>query len=151
MADTLNKKVIWEECFKLQSQTVDAARSSMMQAEESANSEIGTAEESFDSFREQCQKEREMFGKKLEEASLGLEVLRRMDPAYTSEAVAMGAVVKTEVQTFFVSISLGEVKMDGNKIFAVSTSSPIYKLMEGLKKGDTFQFRDQKVKILDLY
>jgi transcription elongation GreA/GreB family factor len=151
MAEILVKRKIWEQCFNLQASTVDAARKTMLQAEESANSEIGSSEESFDSFREQCQKEREMYSKKLEEASFGLEILRRMDPDYTSEAVAMGAVVKTAIQTFFISISLGEVNVNGEKAYAVSTQSPIYKAMEGKRKGETFKFRDQDVLITDLY
>jgi hypothetical protein len=46
---------------------------------------------------------------------------------------------------------LGQVKLDGNVVFAISALAPVYRSFEGKKIGDSFSFRDRTSKIKDIF
>jgi hypothetical protein len=68
------------------------------------------------------------------------ELLRLSRMEYTDHSHAEpGAVVVTDRSTIFVSVSIEQFEVDGEPLIGVSTSSPLYQAMKGLKKGDGFQ------------
>jgi hypothetical protein len=145
------KKNLRTACLEIQQKLADTARTAMQQSQESANSEKGTMEDRFESFREQCQIDRDMYAKQWQELLSGLLVIQKMDVNRENDSVMLGSVVVTDTQTFFICISLGEIKLKGKKYFAISTSSPLYKAMAGKKQGDTFPFRDKVHRIEEVY
>ena len=81
-----------------------------------------------------------------------MELLNRMvilEPLH--DKVTLGSVVETDKKTFYVSASIEEFEVDGKKLFGLSTQTPAYKAMQGLKKGDSFSIRDITYKIRDVY
>jgi transcription elongation GreA/GreB family factor len=145
------KKNLRTACIEVQQRLADTAKNAMQQAQESANGEKGTMEDRFESFREQCQLDRNMYAKQLQELLSGLLVLQKMDVNRINDSVALGSVVETDTQTFYISISIGEIKLRGKVYFAISTSSPVFKAMAGKKQGDSFPFRDKVHQILEVY
>ena len=65
--------------------------------------------------------------------------------------VLPGAVVVTNDETFFVSVSTENFEVDGKKFIGVSAQSPFYHAMKGKKKGDSFSFNQRSYRITDLY
>ena len=59
-----------------------------------------------------------------------------------------GAIVKTERGLFFISVSLGEVNFENQKIICISPESPLAKAMNGKQKGDVFSLNNINQKIL---
>ena len=59
-----------------------------------------------------------------------------------------GAIVKTEKGLFFISVSLGEINFDNQKIICISPESPLAKAMNGNQKGDSFSLNNMNQKIL---
>ena len=53
-----------------------------------------------------------------------------------------GAIVKTEKGLFFISVSLGEIKIDNQKIICISPESPLAKAMFGKKKSEIFSINN---------
>ncbi|MEY3417485.1 MAG: hypothetical protein RL711_215 [Bacteroidota bacterium] len=143
------KQGLLTKCIHLQTELVNAIQQSMKHAIESANMEP-SAEDNADSFREQCNMDRDMYSMKLREASLTLAGLQKINGDIESNTVRYGAVVMTDVQNLFVSVSLGQVNFDGDTFVAISTKSPLYQVMEGKKKGDSFEFRGRKFNIKDI-
>ena len=80
-----------------------------------------------------------------------LDKLIRIQTAEDHDNVHLGSVVVTEQQSFFVSVSIERFKCEGKEYFGVSTKAPIYKAMEGKKKGESFVVNGRSFKILDLY
>jgi transcription elongation GreA/GreB family factor len=140
-----------DECIRLQTDFVDNARYAMQEAQESANDSQGAIEDKFESFREACHIQRDMFAKQLDEAIGKLSILKRIVRNKVNEDISLGSVVHTDSQNYFISVSLGEVNIDGEKFFAISAASPVFQAMAGKVKGDTFTFRDKQIKITDLY
>ncbi len=148
---SFDKKSLLQECILMQQKIVDNAHKAMKDAQESANEGEGGMEEKFESFREQMHQDRDMFARQLDEAVSSLALLKKVDVNKEVTSVSFGAVVVTEHQKFFVNISLGQLVFNGETIFAISPQTPIYQAMAGKKVGETFDFRDRKVKILELF
>jgi hypothetical protein len=145
------KRKLRAACLQMQQQLVDTAKAAVIQAQESANEEKGSMGDKFESFREQCQIDRDMYAKQLHEITSGLQMLLKVDISREYDSVILGSVVVTDSQRMFVSIGLGEVKMDNQSYFAISTSSPLFKAMAGKKQGETFTLRDRTFRILEVY
>ncbi|MGV3539967.1 MAG: hypothetical protein ACO1OQ_09160 [Rufibacter sp.] len=144
------KQRLLEECLRIQSDFVENARVAMEEAQTSANESQGAIEDKFESFREACQIQRDMFAKQLDEAMGKLSILKRIVRNKVNEDISLGSVVKTDAQNYFISVSLGEINVDGEKFFAISPASPVFQAMNGKTKGESFVFRDKKINILDV-
>lgn len=68
-----------------------------------------------------------------------------------SEQIQMGSVVVTDRMKFFVSVSLEEFEVDGEKFFGISPKAPIYDKMRGLKSGDSFEMNGVKYVIKEVF
>ena len=80
------------------------------------------------------------------------ETLANLDIDHRSEVVRPGSVVETKNQYYFISVPLGEVSLSsGSTVYAISTEAPIYKELEGKKAGDKFNFRDEEIKIVEIW
>jgi transcription elongation GreA/GreB family factor len=55
-----------------------------------------------------------------------------------SEKVQNGALVKTNKGLFYISVSMGEIAVDNQKVMTVSAESPLVKVMYGKKTGESF-------------
>ncbi|MBO9700381.1 MAG: hypothetical protein J7604_09250 [Sporocytophaga sp.] len=136
----------------MQSNIVQTAKKAMDDAQESANEEEGASgEERFEGFRETMQITRDMYARQLQEGINSLSLLKRifLNP---QESIGLGSVVYTELQNYFISVSLGETKLaEKNSFIAISTMTPLYHAMAGKKKGDKFVFRDKEYTILETF
>jgi hypothetical protein len=152
MKEKLNlKKELMDACLTIQNQLVKNAKEAMELAQESANDEKGKMGDKFESFREQCQIDRDMFAKQHQEALGLLNTLHKIVVGKENEMILPGSVVITDAQNIFVSVSIGNIHSGGMDFFAVSTLSPIYKAMTGKRKGESFSFRDKTYKIIDTF
>jgi transcription elongation GreA/GreB family factor len=145
------KKELLDACLNIQNQLVKNAKDAMELAQESANDEKGKMGDKFESFREQCQIDRDMYAKQYQEALSLLNTLNKITISKENEIVLLGSVVITDVQNIFVAVSIGSIKAGDQDFFAVSTQSPIFKAMMGKKKGESFSFRDKIYKIKDTF
>ena len=147
------KQHLLTECLRLQSKNVEQLKAAMLEAQASANdNEDDTEEKLFNSYREEMQNKRDLFARQLDQALDDMALLQKVSATSASKEVSLGAVVETSAgQKLFISISLGKVEVDGESFFALSPSAPLFKAMAGKKKGDTYEFRDQKVAIKEVY
>lgn len=67
--------------------------------------------------------------------------LHAIDPSVQYTTVEQGALVQTNQGTFYLSISAGKLKIDGEIYFAITLASPIGQLLFQKKVGDEFVFR----------
>ncbi|MBC7448256.1 MAG: hypothetical protein H7330_09380 [Hymenobacteraceae bacterium] len=148
------KGALLVECRRRQQEKADAARRAMDDAQASANDHAGAMEDKFESFRENCQIQRDLFARQLDDALTGLAVLRRLDeaaarpgaPAAAPVIAGLGGLVETDRGgRFFLAISLGPIPdpAGGSPWLAVSTSSPIGQALVGRRVDDTLLFRGE--------
>lgn len=144
------RKRLVSQCRETQTKTVESAREAMSEAQQALN-EYGPNKDRYDSFRDQLIGRRDMFGGQYRKALAELNVLEKIDPEDRREQVEFGAVVMTDVSSYFIAISAGKIELDGQVYYAISPGVPLCKAMSGLKKGESFEFNGKKQSIRDLF
>ncbi len=141
------KTALLAECFVRQHAQADAARRAMEDAQASANGHAGAMEDKFESFRENCQIQRDLFARQLAEALAGLATLHRIGADAPAPAVAgLGALIETDRHAqFFLAISAGLLTVPAAAApwMVVSTASPIGQALVGRRVGERFTFRGE--------
>lgn len=77
-------------------------------------------------------------------------ILRKL-PCGIHHIIHAGTLVKTDQHLYYISISLGEVTFDDQKIFCISPESPVAKKMWGKSKGDVFEINGISHQILNVW
>jgi hypothetical protein len=137
-------------CIETQQKCVDSAKSSLSEAQLALN-EYGPNKDRYDSFRAQLTGRRDMFAAQYQKALSDMNVLERIDPKGFKEMVEFGAIVISDTSKFIIAISAGKIELDGTIYYAISPAVPLYKAMEGLRAGDSYEFNGKKQTIKELY
>ena len=150
MDNSLLRKQIYNKCLELHMDKIRHLESAMEEAEKMAH-EYEQSSDDADSHKMELIGSRDMYAKQLQTEMDLLETLNKVDFNQDHRVVEFGSVVITDMQKVFISIGLGKVNVDNDTFYAISLQVPFYQAMKGLKKGDTFDFRGRKVKIIDLF
>lgn len=78
-----------------------------------------------------------------------IDVLENLDFSLT-DTVQPGAIVVFDDRRFVVAVSTTRFEVNGETYMGISTQSPIYKAMTGLKAGDVFAFNGKEIEIEDV-
>ena len=132
------KKEIFEAALKAQTEIVQDFQSRIdelkVSDKESANDQHDSGEQSMHS---QVDERISMLTDQLQVVKEELEKLERIDSSLIHDVVHLGSVVVTNIERFFVSVSIERFKVGKVDYFGVSTLAPIYKALEGKKAGDS--------------
>ena len=145
------KKRLLQECTRILNEQISAAKAAMDDAQESANESQGAIEDKFESFREACHIQRDMYAKQLDELITTMALLKRINATKACKEAAFGTVVQTDSHNYFIGVSLGEINIDGTSFFAISGMSPVFKAMAGKTAGESFSFRDKTYHIQQVF
>jgi hypothetical protein len=138
------------ECQRVQKKALDNTKSEMDEAQNALN-DYGPNKDRYDSFRDQLIGRRDMFSLQYSKAVSEYSVTDKINPKNINKIAEFGAVIITDVCRFFISISAGKLEIDGHTYYAISPMVPLFKVMEGKKKGETFEFNGKKQIIKELF
>ncbi len=138
------------ECQRVQKKTVDSTKAALDEAQNALN-EYGPNKDRYDSFRDQLTGRRDMFTLQYSKALTEYSVMEKINPKIINKVAEFGSVIITDSCRFYISISSGKIEVDGQLYYAISPMVPLFKVMEGKKKGDTFEFNGKKQVINDLF
>lgn len=113
--------------------------------------EYGPPKDRYDSFKTQISRRRELLSVQIQKSWEEIEIFKRIDPDKIESKVGFGAMVITSKQQLFISVGMGKFEIDGKVWHAISPAVPICQAIAELKKGDSFQFRDEKISIIDVF
>jgi hypothetical protein len=116
--------------------------------EEESNS---GGDDGFDNSRSMIQIDLENTTKQLGEVNVLRDVLHKIDIKSTTQYARLGSLVKANNGYYFLSLSIGNVKIGNNNYVCVALNSPIGTELKGKVKGDTFVFNQQEISVLDVY
>jgi transcription elongation GreA/GreB family factor len=71
-------------------------------------------------------------------------------PFDSTAVVEPGAVVNVNHRYFVIAVPTQVMSVDGIEIIGISSESPLYEAMAGLRAGDTFEFRQKSFVIADV-
>ena len=115
------------------------------------NSETkSSAGDKHETGRAMLQLEMEKAGQQLVEVQKMQDQLNRIDLIFKSPNVRLGSIVKTNLGNYFIAISKGQIKINDDVYFVISSQSPIGELLIGKTKNDAVLFRNQQLKIIEI-
>ena len=144
------KQELVELCKETQKKMVNSAKTAMNEAQH-ALSEYGPNKDRYDSFRDQLIGRRDMFAGQYQKALSDLHVLEKIKCHELKYKVEFGAIIISDTSRFIIAISSGKIEHGGDVYYAISPAVPLYKVMEGLKAGDSFEFNGKRQLIKELF
>jgi len=144
------KRKIYNKCLGILENNAETARKTMNEIQIDAN-EAEQEHDVFDGSRSELLRERDIYAEQLQKAVDDIHILKKVSFDGLEDKVEFGAVVITNRQKIFIALGLGKVEVDGDTYFVISKDVPIYKAMEGMNKGDSFEFNSMKFEIEDVF
>ena len=148
----MNEKVsLFNYCLDYVEERIARIQTEINSAQLSANQETkSSAGDKYETGRAMAQLdiERNMF--QLKEAEKLRSILRNLPKTTVANMVVPGALVITNKGKFFLAISIGTVKLNGEPYFIISADSPIGKLLLGKQQGSTFNWNNTEYKISEI-
>lgn len=145
------KKELFNKCSEYIAERVESAMHAIVSAKEASQDDTkSSAGDKYETTREMMQQEMSRNEAQLFEAKKIQHALSEIKPIKTNGKVQIGSLVFTSNGNFFISVSAGQFKIDEKVFFAISSVSPIGKLLLGLKKGNTLSFNGKLFEILEL-
>ena len=140
------KEELFNQCKQYVEDCINTAELAIQDARESANDDTkSSAGDKFETGREMMQQEIDRNRKQLEEAKKMKIALEQIENYQASEIVQSGSLVITNFGKFYISISRGQIQVDGTNYFAISPVSPIGLLLIRQKIGHEFQFNGKTI------
>lgn len=110
-----------------------------------------SAGDKFETGREMMSADLMTVENQLKQATFDYDELCRLQAIKNSSAtIQEGSLVELGNDKFLVSIGLGQLDMDGEKVFLLSKNSPLGGLLLGKKKSEELEFRGKKMEIADI-
>ena len=104
----------------------------------------------YETSREMLQQEINNLQIQLNEHLKSQQILKNINPN-PHKGVSLGSWVETNKGKFFIAISLGEILFNQEKVFVISTESPLAKAMNGKKTGESFVVNNLTQIIKNIY
>ncbi|HEY0654890.1 MAG TPA: 3-oxoacyl-ACP synthase, partial [Chryseosolibacter sp.] len=133
------KRKLYEHCVHFLEQRIDAARTAIREAQESANDETkSSVGDKYETGRAMMQLEIEKNLTQLQEALKQKKILDSINIEVQPLRVQNGSIVYADHGNFFIAISVGMLVIEKESFAIVSAQSPIGTKLIGLKQGDSF-------------
>jgi hypothetical protein len=125
-------------------QRMQTSLDAMNAAQESANGELkSSAGDKYETSRAMGHLDRDMHARMYQQTREERKLVERIDESLIYKKGALGALIKTSMGDFFLSVSIGNIKIDEKAIMIISPQSPIGALLMGKMVGDSFNFREK--------
>ena len=142
----MTKPAFHAACHAFIEQRIAAARTAMRAAQESSSSETkSSAGDKYETGREMANAERDRNAAHMQQAQQLQAELARISPDAPCDTVRPGALVRTSLGRFYISISAGQ--LPGTDVFAVSPAAPVAVVLKGLRVGQEAVFNGKTLRI----
>ena len=139
------KAVLYQQCVDYANHRLATIEKTISSHQEALSSETkSSAGDKHETGRAMLQLEMEKAGQQLASIQQMKETLARVDITKSS-LIRLGSLVETNLGTYFISISAGQLAVAGNNFFAISVSSPLGQLLLGKKEGDRLLFNEKEI------
>ncbi|WP_400071149.1 3-oxoacyl-ACP synthase [Zobellia russellii] len=109
-----------------------------------------SAGDKHETGRAMLQLEREKLGQQLAEAEKMKQTLSKVPKEASKTIVGLGSWVVTSKADYYLAISAGEFKSEGESVYCISAATPIAQLLFGKEQGASTTFNGQEIKIIEI-
>jgi transcription elongation GreA/GreB family factor len=145
------KTQLYQLCQRFIEQRIETAETALAQAREASNDDTkSSAGDKFETTREMMQQDITRNKSLLMDAKQSLQILEAIKELPCTDRIKSGSLVLTSEAAFYISISAGQLVVDGKTYFAVSALSPIGQLLLGKQVNDTVKFNQKEYLIREV-
>ena len=146
------KAKLYQQCMEFIMQRINTAEIALKQSQEASNDDTkSSAGDKFETTREMVSQDIARTKNLLFDGQQNLQLLISLESVPSpGDTVRNGSLVYTSQGIFYISISAGQIKVEDQLVFAISSASPIGKLMIGKKRGESFSFNQSDYTIEDI-
>ncbi len=146
------KSALYAHCLREVEGRLKAIEDSLTQIKEARNSETkSSAGDKYETSRAMMQIEEDRLNAQFLEAAAVRNSLRRIDVRAGAGVVAEGSLILTDKASYYISVGVGRVLLEGTNYFCISAQAPIAKLMLGAEAGDERSFNGRSFTIMGVY
>jgi len=133
------KQQLYTLCGEYLANKESVIKSLMNDAQDAANEDTkSSAGDKYETGREVMQQEVELNRTRLNELNKFKLALEMIKADQKNDTAIPGALVQTNNGSYYIAISAGQLKQNGNTYYSISIESPIGAKMRGLKRGEHF-------------
>lgn len=148
---SLIKTAVYHHCESYLRQKAKGYLSQDQSLLESLDSEgKSSAGDKHETGRAMIQLEREKLAQQRERNDQDIKTLDALKNKTTTVNIAPGALVNTSLASYFLAVPADAFSHNDKKIYCISPQSPIGQLLLGKKAGDSFSFRGNSIKVLEV-
>jgi transcription elongation GreA/GreB family factor len=145
------KEEIYQLCVEHVNERLQTIEQTIQSHQKALTSETkSSAGDKHETGRAMLQLEMEKAGQQLQSIQQIKETLARIDLSKTSEVISLGSLVETNLATYFLSVSAGQLVVNNKMYFAISTASPIGKLLLGKTVGEEILWNGRKIQVQNI-
>jgi transcription elongation GreA/GreB family factor len=145
------KKSLFDYCEAYVTSRIGRIKEEIKKAQASANEETkSSAGDKYETGRAMAQLEIEKNTKQLNEAEKLSAMLQNIVTDRISDVIIPGSLVSTSKGLFYISISIGLVKISDADYFIIAPDSPIGKMFLGKKAGDVVSWNNNEYLIREI-
>lgn len=144
------KRLLYDALLHRVMEQLTALQEAIKETQASANEDTkSSAGDKYETGRAMAQLEIEKLMGQLQEKKLAHQLLSRL-PQNAKDTAEPGAVVHTNIGTFYISINGGEVVIAGKKLISISPASPLAKTILGKIAGEKCSFNQKVISIISI-
>jgi len=138
------KEELYKACLRQINERINNIQERLTDIEEARNKAVkSTAGDKFETDRAMMQMKEEELNVQMIQAVNVKQNLQKINSMSPSDHIQLGSLVETSNGSYYLSIGIGKVILEGEMYYCISTQSPIGQLLLNRKKGDEITFRDQ--------
>jgi len=148
----VDKIALQKHCLGLVAERLRVTKEDMNLTREASFEETkSSAGDKYETSREMMQQEADKFSRQIEELNKIYRLIDTLNISKSSDKIGSGSIVKTNLNTFFISASLGMVEFEGEKLMLISAISPLATALLDKKVGEQITFNSRTYNIEEVY
>ena len=148
---TKEKQMLFDVCSKQLKDKIKSVHDAIALQQESTKGDTkSSAGDKYETGTAMTHLELEKLGNQLQGLETNLRKLNAFEDLKPTPTVQAGSLVKTKLNSFWISIGVGQVAVEHQNYFVVSPISPIAQQFLGKEAGFEFIFNKQKDCILEV-
>lgn len=144
------KEEVIHACLKIINEKIKQTQTDLKKTQDAANNETKSSMgDKYETGRAMAQNEKQKLQLSL---SVLLNQKKTLSQIKTKEKkeIEFGSLVKTDLQTFFISVPLGQLTVGNQVLYALSPVSPMGKALIGKVANDKTTINGKKIVILEV-
>ncbi len=140
------KQEIVNQLYTLVNERIDTASQAIAQAKESRDSDPkSSAGDKHETGRAMMQIEMENNEVQLQKALALKSELDKLITTKPKNQIGFGSLVQTNEGTYFISVGVGKLNMDGKTVYAISLASPLGTELKDKTVGEKIEFQGRPI------